>query len=185
MKKNSKIIGSIVLIFVIIIFLLIGYKNSNKEEGSSDQILIENSQQEKKEIKAYIVGEVKKPGVYSLTEGDRVENIINKAGGFTDLADMSSINLAQLVSDQMKIVVNKKGTAACISSSQNSDGKISINQADKEQLKKVPGIGDVTAQKIIDYREKNGGFKSIDELKKIDRIGDKTYNKIKDYFILW
>ncbi|MFA6939701.1 MAG: ComEA family DNA-binding protein [Clostridiaceae bacterium] len=184
MKKYSKIIGSIVIIFVIIIFLFIGYKNSDKEEDSS-QVLIESSQQEKKEIKAYIVGEVKKPGVYSLTEGDRVENIINKAGGFTDTADMSSINLAQLVSDQMKIIVNKKGAAASISSSQNSDGKISINQADKEQLKKVPGIGDVTAQKIIDYREKNGGFKSIDELKKIDRIGDKTYNKIKDYFILW
>ena len=184
MKKYSKIIGSIVIIFVIIIFLFIGYKNSDKEEDSS-QVLIESSQQEKKEIKAYIVGEVKKPGVYSLKEGDRVENIINKAGGFTDTADMSSINLAQLVSDQMKIIVNKKGAAASISSSQNSDGKISINQADKEQLKKVPGIGDVTAQKIIDYREKNGGFKSIDELKKIDRIGDKTYNKIKDYFILW
>jgi len=184
MKKYSKILASITLIFVILILLFIGYKNSDKEEDSS-QVLIESSQQVKKEIKVYIVGEVKKPGVYSLTEGDRVENVINKAGGFTETADTASINLAQLLSDQMKIIVNKKGTAACISSSQNSDGKISINQADKEQLKKVPGIGDVTAQKIIDYREKNGGFKSIDELKKIDRIGDKTYNKIKDYFILW
>ncbi|MDV3425679.1 MAG: helix-hairpin-helix domain-containing protein [Bacillota bacterium] len=184
MKKYGKVLASIALIFVILIFLFVGYRNSDKQEDSS-QVLIESSQQGKKEIKAYIVGEVKKPGVYSLTEGDRVENIINKAGGFTETADTASINLAQLVSDQMKIIVNKKGTAVSISSSQNSDGKISINQADKEQLKKVPGIGDVTAQKIIDYREKNGGFKNIDELKKIDRIGDKTYNKIKDYFILW
>lgn len=184
MKKNSRILGSAALILIIIVFLFIGYGNSGKEE-SGEEVLIESGQQENKEIKAYIVGEVKKPGVYSLTEGDRVENIINKAGGFTDEADISSINLAQLVSDQMKIIVNKRGTAIGSSGSQNSEGKVSLNQADKEQLKNVPGIGDATAQKIIDYREKNGGFKSIEELKKIDRIGDKTYNKIKDYFILW
>lgn len=188
MKKNSKIIGSVILICVISILLFIGYKNSDNTV-SDQQVLIQSSEDEKKEIKAYVVGEVKSPGVYTLMEGDRVLQLISKAGGLTASADAISINLAQIVSDQMKIVVMKKGAVTSSqtsgSSSQNNDGKISINSADKEQLKTIPGIGDVTAQKIIDYREKNGGFKSIDELKKIDRIGDKTYDKLKDYFILW
>lgn len=62
----------------------------------------------------------------------------------------------------------------------NNNGKININKASKEELKTIPGVGEVTAEKIIDYREKNRGFNSIDELKKIERIGEKTFEKFKD-----
>lgn len=184
MIKNKKIIGYCLLGFIIILLITIGYIGERKENVTNEGIILESNEENIKEIKVYIIGEVKKPGVYPLEEGDRVEDIIKMAGGFTQEADISSINLAQLVIDQMKIVVNKIGDVTSQKGVTDS-GKVKINSASKDELMSVPGIGDVTASKILEYREKNGGFKNIEELKNIDRIGDKTFENIKGYFILW
>lgn len=164
---------------------------------------------EKQEIKVYITGEIKKPGVYSANDRDRICDIVEKAGGFTEKADSESINMAAYINDEEHIVVaniddknndyenqdnnEDKVTKIKIESSiqgsikssiqknNNKLNKIDINKASAEELKTIKGIGDVLSQNIIEYREKNGPFKSIEEIKNVSRIGNKLFEKIKDF----
>jgi competence protein ComEA len=195
MRNNKKLVGSIIILIVFCIFLAVGYfisrpsKVLDSKEVFNETNVVSNSTANNKEVKditVYINGEVKKPGVYKLKDRSRTEDLVKVAGGFTENADKDKLNLAKKLKDEDYIYVEKtageKSDAVNpqASSSVSSDGKVNINTASKEELKTVPGIGDVTAQKIIDYREKNGGFSSIEDLKKVGRIGDKTLEKMKD-----
>lgn len=133
-----------------------------------------------------VSGCVKKPGVYEVSAASRIFQVIELAGGVTPDADTSYINQAEPVSDGLKINVPDKnntdisaGTTSS-ASQENSTGKININTADATKLQEIPGIGPVTAEKIISYRESNGYFSSVDQIKNVSGIGDKTYEKIKD-----
>ena len=137
-----------------------------------------------------VSGCVKHPGVYEVTSTSRVFEVIEKAGGVTKDADTSSINQAEPVTDGQKInVPDKKGELPVQGSSaaaeqQSPDGKVSINTADSEELQKIPGVGPVTAENIISYRENNGSFKSIDDIKNVSGIGEKTFEKMKSTIVL-
>ena len=190
MKRNKKIIGSVALIIIILIFFTAGYFINRTPKNYNDKdIFMEEDKGEKagvKYITVYINGEVKNPGVYNLKSDSRVNDLIKASGGLSDKADKSRLNLARKLKDEDYIFVDsimEKGTINGTSDSVNNakpSGKVNINKATKEELKTVPGIGDVTAQKIIDYRESNNGFTRIEDIKKIDRIGEKTFEKIKD-----
>jgi len=192
MRNKKKLIGSIVILIIFSIFLLVGYFRSKPSKPlDSKEVFNETSSiesKENKDITAYVNGEVKNPGVYKVKEESRVEDLVKIAGGFTENADKSKLNLAKKLRDEDYIYVDKKSDGQSgIASPQGpksdgigQNGKININTASKEELKTVPGIGDVTAQKIIDYREKNGAFSTVEDLKKVGRIGDKTLEKMKD-----
>ncbi|MFA9399252.1 MAG: helix-hairpin-helix domain-containing protein [Clostridiaceae bacterium] len=191
MKINKKIIGSIIIASIFLIFIVVRFSNSGNEDNYED-VFQEDSMENvsTNEIKVYVVGEIKNPGVYSLKEGDRIENLVDLAGGFTENADNVSVNLAKILKDQDKIVVYPKvsieeGNVEENQSSKRSDGKININTATDKEFEEVPGIGEVTAKNIIKYRETNGYFNSIDDLKNVDRIGDKTLEKLKEYLDAW
>ena len=107
---------------------------------------------------------------------------MEKAGGFTDKADKSSLNLAKQLEDGEQILIPDIGASSggSVSGSMSSDGKININTADLAALQTLSGVGPATAQKIIDYRTANGKFKTIEDIKKVSGIGDKTFQKFKD-----
>ncbi|MEA4825173.1 MAG: helix-hairpin-helix domain-containing protein [Clostridium sp.] len=148
--------------------------------------------EEFKKIVVEIKGEVKNPNVYTMEYESRIYDLVEKAGGFTEKADKMSINCSMKLKDEDCIVVYGKGETPNSNAVNNKDSlnrksstaaksdKIDINTASKEELKTLPGVGDVTAEKIIDYREENGGFKSIDELTKVNRIGPKTLEKFRE-----
>ena len=136
-----------------------------------------------------IKGEVMNPDVYTLNEGSIIKDLIEIAGGLTENADISNINRAKEIKNHELIVIRniddpdieEKGEAKYNETNEESDdGKISINDSDLSKLKEIPGIGEVKANSIISYREKNNGFKSIEELKNVDGIGEKTFEKIKN-----
>jgi len=125
-------------------------------------------------IVVHISGAVRKCGVYSLSNEDRVVDAIKMAGGIIERADLDKVNLAEKPKDGQKIIIPYKNAA-----SDNAGATININSADESQLRKIQGVGPNTAKKIIEYREKNGGFKTIEDLKKIGGFGAKKLEKIK------
>ena len=136
-----------------------------------------------------IKGEVMNPDVYTLNEGSIIKDLIEIAGGLTENADISNINRAKEIKNHELIVIRnindpnieeEYATEDKEINEESDDGKISINDSDLSKLKEIPGIGEVKANSIISYREKNNGFKSIEELKNVDGIGEKTFEKIKD-----
>ena len=141
-----------------------------------------------------IGGAVKTPMLVELPDGSRVDDAIQAAGGLKTEADMSSINRAEFLTDGQKVFIPSlaldengnviEGNVSQGKSSSAGDaatGKVNINTADSEQLQTLSGVGPATAQKIIDYRQSNGSFSSVEDLKNVSGIGDKTFEKLKDY----
>ena len=129
----------------------------------------------------HVVGEVKDPGVYSLNVGSRLFDAITAAGGFLADADQASVNLARQLSDGEQIVVLKLGaqiaSSGDVGSSSSSYGAsaVSLNRATEPQLESLPGVGPALANRIIDWRVANGGFKKKEDLKSVGGIGDKLF----------
>lgn len=145
----------------------------------------------KREVCVHVAGCVKEPGIKFLSENARVADAIDLSGGFSEDADADAINLAREIVDGEQILVPSiNATAQMPSALSQSDsssnpagqtiGKININTADMAELQNISGIGESKAKRIIDYREKNGLFKSIDELTNVSGIGEKTLENIKD-----
>lgn len=163
------------------------------EDNSIDnkEVLVSNEKEKVDVSKIFveIKGEVLTPDVYELEEDSIVKDLIEIAGGLKEEADISTINRAKkLKNNELVIIPNindKSSTNIFNEISTESNELININLADISELKKITGIGEVKAQSIIDYREKSGGFKSIDEIKNVDGIGEKTFEKIKDEITLW
>ena len=148
-------------------------------------------------VKVYISGAVVTPGVYILQEGDRLEDALDAAGGTTSDADLSAVNLALRVTDKRYYYIPEVGeipppAAAAVDSterpnlsseslsSQPTIGLIDLNTAPFSTLRTLPGIGDVRAQSIIDYREEHGPFQSVSEITLITGIGKTTYENLRD-----
>ncbi len=143
-------------------------------------------------------GAVIHPGVYQLSEGSRVFHLIEEAGGFAENAYTKQLNQADMLQDGQKIYVYTieeaeellaQGISLTAASSANAvhnqperkeDGKVNLNLAGKEDLMTLTGIGETRAEAILQYREKHGKFKSVDELMQVEGIKQKTYEKIKD-----
>lgn len=122
-----------------------------------------------------VVGAVQRPGLYRVRPGARVADAVTRAGGPTRKADLELLNLAALVADGEQVFVPRAGTAggsaAVAGAPSASSGPVHLNSATLEQLDALPGVGPVTAQKIIEYRTQHGGFGSVDELDAVPGIG--------------
>ncbi|MDO8670500.1 MAG: ComEA family DNA-binding protein [Dehalococcoidia bacterium] len=137
-----------------------------------------------KEIKVYVTGAVTRPGVYSLMGTSRVEDAVKAAGGMTAEANPVAVNLAARALDEMHVHVPKMGEVPVVAGTDGGAQRVSINSASAVQLETLPGIGEVTAKRIVDYRSSNGPFKSIDELRDLKLVTAATFEKIKDLIAL-
>lgn len=209
MNKIKKFNKKTIIILIIFIAIIIYYLNSNKEVNieeikdieniSKNEIKAEeNKTEEKNQIIVHITGAIKKEGVYKLEENSRITDLVNLAGGLKEDANMSKINLASKLEDGMKINIpsindpnqNNEINQNNIDINNNIiednktnnklKSKININTATKEELDTLPGIGEATAEKIIEYRKKNGKFSNIEELKEVSGIGDSKFENIKN-----
>jgi competence protein ComEA len=125
-------------------------------------------------LTVYISGEIANPGIYQIPLGSRVNDVVNIAGGFLPDANVSLINLAELVSDSSHIKI-----PALSMNSDQSGVIVNINTASEFELAGLPGIGPSAAKSIVTYRTENGPFKSIEEIQKVSGVGPATFEKIK------
>lgn len=158
-------------------------ENTNSENDLDKAVEVKNEERDKIDVNesvliVHVSGNVKRSGVYDLKMGDRVIDAINKAGGFTNEADSDALNLAEKVKDGMKIYVPKVGEVISSESKNSSGNYIDLNLASKEELMSLPGVGEKTAGKIIDYRNKEG-FKSINDLLNVPGFGKKKMESLK------
>lgn len=160
--------------------------NNNFHLSEDDKNTTEAAEEVTEMIKIYITGQVKKPGVIEVEEGSRLIDAIELAGGLLDDADMKKINLALKVQDEGMYIIPRIGeeidgelNQGMVDTGQ-SGGKVNINRATAEELETLHGIGPAKAKAIIDYREKHGPFKAIDEIKNVSGIGEKTFEKLQD-----
>lgn len=189
----SKIIKFIlkykIQIVFICIFIISGisiYIQDN-ERKASFSVNSSNISKNDDRIGVYISGEVKNTGVYYLKKDSRITDLINICGGLTEEADVSKINPAQKLNDSDKIIIPKKENNLNNIETENENkgvdnvqDKININTATKDELTSLNGIGEATANKIINYRNKNK-FKEIEDIMNVPGIGEAKFNNIKDY----
>ncbi|PIC81695.1 comEA protein [Sporosarcina sp. P18a] len=138
-----------------------------------------------------VKGAVKHPGLYSMQDGDRLLDAVDKAGGYTEAADTRLLNHAQRLQDESVIYVPIAGEEppvyeqpASSSSTDSSTAKVNINTANESDFQTLPGIGPAKAMAIVQYREEHGPFSQLDGIKSVSGIGDKTFEKLEPLIIL-
>ena len=192
-RKIVLIIGIIVgFLVMVLIYQKAGTKNILEKDDS--EMLVQNfevkskdseDEDKKEQIIVHIAGEIKTPGIVKLKEGERIEDAIEKAGGLTENADISRVNLAYVLEDGVKIIIPKKngeseesniinddaGEGIILEESFKEENKvlININKATQTDLEKLTGVGASLASKIIEYRDKNGKFQAIEDIKNVSR----------------
>lgn len=193
LSAKAAVIGGILLILV-----GVGGLFSKKEESVEETTVVETTMlAEKSEVSTTqetvifvdIKGAVKNPGVYQMKVGDRVKDALEAAGGLTAEADSQKVNLAKRLEDQMVIVVPKVGEeaeeipAGETRNEATKEGKVNINTATVEELKTLKGVGEKKAEAIIEYRKKNGSFKTKEDLMKVRGIGKKLFESFEERIV--
>lgn len=214
-RKQLIIAGSILFLIIVIISYII--TNSPKIKVSNNQAIIKDDSNIKKtsskektteEYKIDIKGEVINPGIYTMKSSSRIIDCIEKAGGLTENANTTVINLSKKITDEMVIIIysnaevesfketkkleeqvqekchqkdeNSLKNDACITDTNQTTSLVSINTATIEELSKLSGIGEAKAKQIIEYRTQNGPFKTIEDIKEVPGIGESIFAQIKD-----
>jgi len=157
------------------------------------------------ELAVYVCGAVKNPGVYTFATGERIVDALKRAGGTLPDADIEQINLAEPLSDAMKVTVPRKGQVLVVESSTLADSgsspgrhrrhshgggsrhklaagqSLDVNTASAEELVQLPGVGPSLAQRIVDYRQQNGPFQTIDDLQNVPGIGPSKFERLAPF----
>lgn len=209
--KQKKIFIIIVVIVAIMVMFFI-YKRAESKEfiekeeeilidqntENMNQVNIVNEEDTDEMVVVHITGAVKSPGVVKLKQGSRIEDAIDMAGGLTENADISNVNLAYILDDGVKILIPEKGSNQEVNDTVNGDvgenviiesnskhetktSLVNINKASQSELESLSGVGPSLASKIIEYRNSNGKFSNIEDIKKVSGIGDTKYEAIKDF----
>lgn len=167
------------------------------EEDSAANAVNYEEKIEDTSIIVHVTGAIKKDGIIKAKQGDRIADVIEKAGGITEEADLSEVNLAYRVSDGQKIyipsinekdfqteteeyITNEAGKNIIVEEKETNKEKVNINTATQTELETLSGIGPSTALKIINYRNENGKFKTKEDIKNVPGIGEQKYESIKE-----
>ena len=198
-KKILSIIGGVLAVIVIILVGRGMMASSTKEKVMVTNAVNTTRVEETTTIMPQncyvdIKGEVLRPGVYEFSCESRMQEVIKKAGGFTEEADETKINLAQKITDQMQIIVPnlhskqeegvtegnyEKGNSSNTTSSNSKQGTVNINTATLEELQTIKGIGKKKAEAILQYRKEHGAFRTKEDLLQVKGIGKKALEAIE------
>ena len=190
MKNNSAFEKALAVVCVALLLVFLGFLAKKYTAVDTLEITNVSETDTDKKVTVKFTGEIKNRGEYSVSSGTPISEAIYEAGGVSDDADLSDIDIDKLISEPCTINIpkagkNKTAAASGYKSEQKAGSsgefRCNLNSALKDELTQIPGVGDKTADAIIKYREANGGFKSIDEIKQIKGIGTKKFEKMQAY----
>ena len=172
-------------------FLSSGGARDGEPERRRQAAALEATRESPRKVVVHVVGAVRQPGLYQLDDGSRVDDAIRRAGGARPKAALELVNLASPVADGQQVVVPVRTAGAATESAaapggagqatgETPAGRVHLNSATVEELDALPGIGPVTAQKIIDYRTERGAFSSVEELDAVPGIGPARLEQLKE-----
>lgn len=180
---------AVVLVLLVLVGRQLTQAGAHGGEERALEVVAAATEAESPKVLVHVVGAVHAPGLYELPEGSRVADALGKAGGATPKADLESLNLAAPVADGLQVVVPRRqagGAAARAAASGSAAGKsgpVHLNSATAEELEALPGVGPVTAQKIVAHREKHGAFRAVEELEAVPGIGPKRVDQLRDLVV--
>lgn len=184
-KMKITIVAISVIIIVTIGIYIFKQTQDNEINYYETEEYTKTEDSKKDQITIHIAGEVNNPGIVILDEGARIVDALEAAGGETPNADINKLNLAYVLEDGEKLYIpnkNEEEAEYVTKGNENQTGttKININTAQIEELSTLPGIGEATANKIIEYRKENGKFEKIEDIKNVPGIGDSKFQNIKE-----
>lgn len=184
-RRNIYIITFVIIIILSVVVIIRKNKLVNNNYIVESNIVKDNEEVIEEYIYVDIKGEVNNPNVYKVNNNLRVIDIINLAGGLTENADTSNINLSKIVTDEMVIVIkNKEDNVSYIDSDISINSKlININTCSMDELLSLPGIGESKAKNIIEYRNSNK-FNKLEDIMNVSGISESLFNKIKEYITI-
>ena len=180
---------ALVLVALVLAGRVVASGSETRERASAAPVLARVERASAPRLVVHVVGAVRRPGLYRLREGARIADAVRRAGGATRRADLQLINLAAPASDGAQVVVPIRSGPGSASTSTASTpgsapaGPVHLNTATLEQLDALPGVGPVTAQKILDYRDEHGAFSSVDELDAIPGIGPARLEQLRELVV--
>ena len=187
-RQQAIVICVLVLVLLVGAGKLLGARHPAVQRRAQVK-LVSATSSSRAQLLVDVSGAVRRPGVYKLPAGSRINDALLKAGGETEKADLTLVNRAALLTDGQQVLVPEKvtATAAAATSSGGSapatTAPVRLNSATLEQLDELPGVGPSTAQRIIDYRTANGPFKSVDELDSVSGIGPAKLAELRDLVV--
>lgn len=175
---------SIIIVATIGIYIFKQTQENEKNYYETEENM-ETKEKNINQITIHITGEVNNPGIVMLDEGARIVDALEAAGGETQNADINKLNLAYVLDDGEKLYIpgkneEEKEYITRGNGNQTETAKVNINTAQIEELSTLPGIGEATANKIIEYRKENGKFEKIEDIKNVAGIGDSKFQNIKE-----
>ncbi|HET9507190.1 MAG TPA: helix-hairpin-helix domain-containing protein [Gaiellaceae bacterium] len=180
-RRQALVAAALLLALLVVAGKLLGGAGAASAEPPA--ALVQASAPAAAKLVVHVAGAVRQPGLYELPEGSRVSDAVARAGGATAKADTAAVNLAAPLADGIQVLIPSRvaGRARAAAGSEGAPGRrVSLSSATLADLEALPGIGPVTAQKILDYRAQHGGFSSVDDLDAISGIGPARIEQLRE-----
>jgi competence protein ComEA len=188
-RQQAIVVCMLVLLLLVVAGKLLGARHPTAQPRAQVK-LVDATGSSRAQLLVDVSGAVRRPGVYKLPAGSRINDALLEAGGATAKADLTLVNRAATLTDGQQVLVTEKvsatNTAAAHGGSSAGGAAVApihLNNATLEQLDELPGVGPATAQRIIDYRTANGPFKTVDELDLVSGIGPAKLAELRDLVV--
>jgi competence protein ComEA len=184
-RRQAVLVALVALVLLAVLGRALAGAGAAQAPQPTARIVPSSGATPRQRVVVHVVGAVRRPGLYRLIDGARVSDAVSHAGGATRRADLSAVNLAAPLADGAQVIVPRRlpPGAAPPESSAAVGGKVSLGTATIEQLDELPGVGPVTAQKIVDWRTTHGPFRTVDDLDQVPGIGPTRIEQLRELVV--
>jgi competence protein ComEA len=184
-RRQAVVVALVALVLLAVLGRALAGAGAAQAPRRSAAVVPASGASQRQRVVVHVVGAVRRPGLYRLIDGARVSDAVSHAGGPTRRADLSAVNLAAPLADGAQVIVPRQlpPGAAPQKGSAAAGGKVSLRTATIDQLDELPGVGPVTAQKIVDWRTAHGPFRTVDDLDQVPGIGPTRIEQLRELVV--